>query len=179
MINSFRTKSKQQQQQQQQQQQIPQALIIFSPTANCGKADISGSRVVSGKDASLGEWPWQAWLQQENGKQLCGGSLITPEWVMTAAHCVLFKDKSKYHVILGDVDFKKHEGTEQRFAVKRIVKHPLFSKPVPYQNDVALFQLSHPVRLTPFVKTACLPESFEEVPPGTTCFISGACVTCV
>ena len=144
-----------------------------SPSEQCGKPEVAGSRVVSGKDATLGEWPWQAWLQQPNGKHWCGGTLITPEWVMTAAHCLRFKNEGDYHVILGDVNQNKPEGVEQRFTVRRIVKHPLFSKPVPYQNDVALLQLSRPAHLTAFVKTACLPGKSEDVPSGTTCFVSG------
>ena len=96
-----------------------------------------------------------------------------PEWVMTAAHCVLVDDNSKYEVILGDIDRNKVEGTEQEFKVRRIIKHGLFSHPVPYENDIALFQLSRPAKLNDLVNTACLPEFLEDLPVGTECYITG------
>ena len=127
---------------------------------------------MNGDNAVLGEWPWQAWLQFNNDL-VCGGTLITPEWVMTAAHCVLYDDPNKFRVILGDVDRSKTEGSEELFTIKRIIKHRLFSHPVPYENDIALFQLSRPARLGSLINTACLPEFLSEVPVGTKCFISG------
>lgn len=96
-----------------------------------------------------------------------------PEWVMTAAHCVIHNDTSKFKVTLGDVDRIKTEGSEQEFEVKRIIRHRLFSHPVPYENDIALFQLSHPATLNDLVNTACLPGFLEEVPVGTECYITG------
>lgn len=139
---------------------------------SCGRTTSSSSRVVNGADAAVGEWPWQARLQLNNN-HLCGGTLIMPEWVMTAAHCVLVDDKSKYEVILGDIDRNKVEGTEQEFKVRRIIKHRAFSHPVPYENDIALFQLSRPAKLNDLVNTACLPEFLEDLRVGTECYITG------
>lgn len=148
--------------------------IICSVTGStsCGRTTSSSSRVVNGADAAVGEWPWQARLQLNNN-HLCGGTLIMPEWVMTAAHCVLVDDKSKYEVILGDIDRNKVEGTEQEFKVRRIIKHGAFSHPVPYENDIALFQLSRPAKLNDLVNTACLPEFLEDLRVGTECYITG------
>ena len=44
-------------------------------------------RVVNGWPADQGEWPWIAALLN-NGRQFCGGSLITDRHILTAAHCV-------------------------------------------------------------------------------------------
>lgn len=144
--------------------------FINLPT--CGKSTVGGSRVVAGTDASLGEWPWQAKILTE-GTFTCGGSLITPSWVMTAAHCIFKKDPSLYSVTLGDLHREKPEGSEQEFRVKKVVVHPKYNWPVVINNDIALLQLTRSAKKNSFVNTVCLPDEAELVPVGTKCYISG------
>jgi len=49
-------------------------------------SDLVQKQIVGGVDASLGQFPWQAFIYIDNA-YLCGGSLILANWVMTAAHC--------------------------------------------------------------------------------------------
>lgn len=58
-----------------------------SPPAACGLRTGYSTRIVGGNMSLLAQWPWQASLQFQ-GYHLCGGSVITPLWVVTAAHCV-------------------------------------------------------------------------------------------
>lgn len=57
--------------------------------------------MVNGENASPHAWPWQISLRV-NGRHICGGSLIAPNWVVTAAHCVDRNPRpSGYTVVVG------------------------------------------------------------------------------
>lgn len=58
---------------------------VFVYGSDCGLRQFS-SRIVGGTNASEGEWPWQASLQVR-GNHICGGALISSQWVVSAAHC--------------------------------------------------------------------------------------------
>lgn len=60
--------------------------LRLSPS-ECGVSSKQQSRIVGGANAALGEWPWQVSLHVQD-VHVCGGSIITPEWIVTAAHCV-------------------------------------------------------------------------------------------
>ena len=147
--------------------------FAFVSIATCGRSTVASSRVIAGTDASLGEWPWQAWLDIEGSGFSCGGSLIAPQWVLTAAHCILEPEPSKYKVILGDVKHKKNEKSEQIFKVDKIIVHENYEKPVVINNDVALMKLSKPARINAIVRPVCLPSPHEMVPLKTKCYITG------
>ena len=103
--------------------------------------------IVGGQAADPGEYPWQVWLRSDyyNGPY-CGGSLVTPRWVVTAAHCVQaaygpISDRPEdVIVVAGDHDWTTDEGTEQVLPVERIVIHPGWT-PQLYDNDIALLEL--------------------------------------
>uniref|UniRef100_A0A8D2JLU2 Transmembrane serine protease 13 n=1 Tax=Varanus komodoensis TaxID=61221 RepID=A0A8D2JLU2_VARKO len=62
----------------------PRGPAATSCPAGCGQR-ISG-RVVGGTEASASKWPWQVSLQY-GSTHVCGGTIIDPQWVLTAAHC--------------------------------------------------------------------------------------------
>lgn len=69
-----------------EERSVGRAPNLFSPAA-CGLRMGYSSRIVGGNTSSPAQWPWQASLQFQ-GYHLCGGSVITPMWIVTAAHCV-------------------------------------------------------------------------------------------
>ena len=69
--------------------------------ANCGKSFPAKGRVIAGRNAVPGAWPWQVKLTRR-GRFMCGASLVSPLWVVTAAHCVSrLLRPTEYKVILG------------------------------------------------------------------------------
>ena len=69
---------------------IVQSTLDFG---ECGKADaisVPTDRIFEGKDTCAGCIPWQVSLQNDRG-HFCGGSIISPKFVMTAAHCFHLK----------------------------------------------------------------------------------------
>ena len=62
------------------------SIVVVVP-ADCGFKSPS-SRIVGGQKADPNEWEWQAMLRTKSGFQFCGGSLVSPNYVLTAAHCV-------------------------------------------------------------------------------------------
>lgn len=112
-----------------------------------------------------GEWPWMAAIFRD-GTFLCGGTLISERYVLTAAHCVRTR-MSKYLVKLGSLS---RMSGGQNIAVRKIIAHPGFESRY-YRHDVALMELAYPVNLNDYVQIACLPSG--PVIPNAQCYATG------
>ncbi|XP_069831574.1 vitamin K-dependent protein C-like [Dendropsophus ebraccatus] len=124
----------------------------------CGKMKIFNSdysaRLTGAKKGRKGDSPWQAYIQHEK-KFICGGVLIYPSWVLSAAHC--FRPPGKYFVRLGEYDRRTLEDTEQQVYVTKIITHPKFNAET-VDNDIALLRLSQPAVYNKYVLPICLPS---------------------
>jgi secreted trypsin-like serine protease len=113
-------------------------------------SDVEG-QIVGGAPATPGEWPWQVALVGGSAtdlwaSQFCGGSLISAEWVLTAAHCVDGIIPSQVDIVAGIYDLSNPIAGYQRRDVSQIIIHPSYVSTT-YDSDIALLQLSSPVTL--------------------------------
>lgn len=113
-----------------------------------GEARVS-KLIVGGKKAMAGQIPWQVALidgQSTSVKQFCGGSLVAPQWVLTAAHCVdnwmVRKDPTRVDVVGGTLEYAT--GGE-RIDVSEIIVHDKWGQTgTEYDYDAALLKLAKP-----------------------------------
>lgn len=61
------------------------------------------------------------------GSHYCAGSIITPEWVVTAAHCSQ-SAPSGYTLVAGDHNINQIDGEEQTRQVVQIINHPNYNR---------------------------------------------------
>uniref|UniRef100_A0A8C6XGH1 Uncharacterized protein n=1 Tax=Naja naja TaxID=35670 RepID=A0A8C6XGH1_NAJNA len=112
-------------------------------------------RIIGGSFCRPGACPWQVLIQNNRGYGFCGGSLISSQWVLTAAHC--FDAVTPHQVTVGDFDKHQRERDEQKVRVRRYWRHPQYNSQN-YNNDIALVQLTSNVIFTQNVLPICLPR---------------------
>ncbi|OCT93738.1 hypothetical protein XELAEV_18011406mg, partial [Xenopus laevis] len=140
--------------------------VVSLRCIDCGVAYKSvTSRITGGSIASLGNWPWQVNLQHRKG-EFCGGSIISPKWIVTAAHCPTASD---WKVFSGTLTLPSYSDTSG-LLVQTIFTHPVYKS---YDNDIAIMKLQDEITFDNYTQPVCLPNYGMYWGADTTCWISG------
>lgn len=164
-------------------------VAIFCLSALAPAANAREDRIIGGTEvASINDVPWQVGLinrDQSRGSvfygQFCGGTIINPQWVLTAAHCLKNYKGSFLGVFAGNADLGVAPGTDVHTAATWKV-HPNYTPnrnadlDIEY-NDLALVKLASPLDLSaPAMEAATLPTHIaHDVAPevGDSIHVSG------
>lgn len=119
------------------------------------------SAVVGGITEPDYQYPWVVKLQH------CGGVLIDPQWVLTAAHCVEAESLPEVTYFRtdpynGPVTTQKRRSAINGGGRKGVFLHPMYNSPSQYSNDIALVKLEKPFDVTPYLQTVALPRTSRQ-----------------
>lgn len=135
--------------------------------------------MVGGTNADEGEWPWQVSLHVQSQGHVCGASIISPNWMVSAAHCFIderdfrYSDHKMWTAYLGLHDQSKRSATGvQELGLKRIITHPFFND-FTFDYDIAVLELEKPAEYSSTVRPICLPESSHTFPAGKAIWVTG------
>ncbi|XP_060758292.1 serine protease 27 [Neoarius graeffei] len=147
-------------------------LIPTCDAQECGRPFVE-TRIVGGSEAQNGAWPWQVDIQLGTSGHVCGGSVISRDWVLSAAHC--FTDPSNvssYRLYMGRYQLSGTNQFETLREVKRVVVAQGYTTPQE-GRDVALVELSSPLTWTTHIQPVCLPDANFLFYGGTMCYVTG------
>ncbi|XP_068610699.1 serine protease 27 [Brachionichthys hirsutus] len=147
--------------------------VLSSCAQKCGRPPLQLNRIVGGMDAMDGAWPWQVDVQRAPSGHICGASIITEKWVLSAAHCFPNpSDVGSYIIYAGRYQLSGLNTHESSHRIKRVVIPEGYVEPH-RGRDLALVELSSPVTWSDFVSPICLPSSGTLFPGGMPCYVTG------
>ncbi|KAM3831126.1 plasma kallikrein [Vipera latastei] len=125
-------------------------LCQTSKSPVCVQKPEKQSRVVGGSNSSAGEWPWQVSLHTVLPVQShqCGGSIISDQWILTAAHCFKnFQLTGHWHIYSSILKQSEMTNETAFFKVQKLIIHPRYEF-AETGYDIALLKLDRPMNFS-------------------------------
>jgi len=135
---------------------------IFPQIPVYPEAGFHSGRIVGGDEAHPGQFPYQAGLALHMGDKQgwCGGSIISDEWILTAAHCT--ENADAVTVYIGAHNIKENEESTLKIHVgkENIIVHEKWSM-LTLQNDISLIRLPQKLEFNDRVQPVNLPTQSQ------------------
>lgn len=148
------------------------SVLIAAPTILKYSRQLSPiftGRIVGGNDTTIEQHPWQ--ISMTNfGSHRCGGSILTPTKIVTAAHCVRGV-MIPYVGIRAGSSLRTTGGVQ--IQVIRIIEHEDYNVPIYFDNDIALMFLESGLVFGSGIQPIALPPQGLVVAHGTDARVSG------
>ncbi|XP_053722164.1 chymotrypsin-like protease CTRL-1 [Synchiropus splendidus] len=139
---------------------------------DCGIAPLN-TRIVGGANTASGAWPWQVSLHDDPvGFHICGATVISNDWLLTAAHCILSTSPSAYTVYLGRQNQTGSNPNEVARNLSRVIVHPDYNNQT-LDNDITLLKMETPVSFNNYIRPVCLASNSSEFHNGTLGWATG------
>ncbi|XP_064471949.1 proclotting enzyme-like isoform X2 [Ornithodoros turicata] len=146
--------------------------IAVQASQECGEKGSSKYRIVGGVESEVGAWPWMALLYLPLSKgnapePACGGALITPRHVLTAAHCLRdeerkTRDPTVMKVRLGEHDLETNTESEHAdLEVSQVLVHEGYDENL-MKHDLGLLVLAQDAPLGRGINLVCLPKDEDQ-----------------
>ncbi|KAJ8942813.1 hypothetical protein NQ318_022827 [Aromia moschata] len=104
-------------------------------------------RIIGGIEANIEDHPWQVSLQRSNS-HICGGAIISSNWILTAAHCVSASLVAQYTIRAGS-SYRSSGGSI--YSLSSVRAHPNYNSwTIDY--DIAALQVSSPIQFGPGIQ---------------------------
>jgi len=134
------------------------------------------SRIVGGSETGEKSWKWMVLLDMDG--IFCGGTILSPHWVITAAHCCPDGIRTKQVTINLGAYNRTIFSKERQYPAKKIHRHPLFGSIHEVSHDFCLIEAAKEMQLrSNDADIACLPDQGRHigssVPLSKNCFIAG------
>jgi len=144
--------------------------LLNAPLCGVNKYGVGGDKIVGGQEAKKNQFPWLVSLWAEYPEwgfdgHMCGGTLISPQYIITAVHCTTevgdaaFENPKVWKALIGAHDFNDIDSNAKWVKIERIVNNNFNS--ASHQNDIAIWKLAEPVDIDTeglVSNTLCLPS---------------------
>merc|ERR1712048_728069 len=137
-----------------------------------GALSLDDGRIVGGYQAERHAWPFIVKIRIG-----CGGSIVSNNWIVTAAHCCRVSNIRFLDVTVGEYDRGANDVGARTYRVKSKTIHPQFVQTT-LKNDICLLELEESITFSSVAQPVCFPEKNSRIDQvklgeGPLCYVAG------